>query len=237
MNKIKSIISKWKFQTMIVSIFFTVGIIGHYWDYTYPLMVVLTPFVIFISGIWAIYKCLKKIYLVIWIILAYIVTFSLEVLGVSLGVIFGPYYYGDVLGPKLFNVPVIIGLNWVFIILSLVLLSEWLVNRLFKSRFKPWIKAFLTAVFTATLATIFDFLMEPAAVGLNYWFWTLTAEPLNVPIQNYIAWFIISFSFALTLLSIPKNERIMLQESPHSPWFVLIQAIFFIAISIILLVS
>jgi putative membrane protein len=219
-----------------VSIFFAVGIVGHFWAYTYPLMVLLTPFVILISGIWAIHKCLKKKYLVLWIIVAYIVTFLLEVLGVSQGFVFGPYYYGDVLGPKLFDVPVIIGLNWVFIILSLILLSEWLVNLLFKSRFNTRIKAFFTAVFTATFATFFDFLMEPGAVGLNYWFWTLTAEPLNVPIQNYIAWFIISFSFALTLLSIPKNERIMLQESPHSPWFVLIQAIFFIAIRIILLV-
>ena len=111
MSKIRTIISNWKLQTIILFIFFTVGIIGHYWDYTYPLMVLLTPYVILISGIWAIHKCLKKRYLVLWIVLAYIVTFFLEVLGVSQGFVFGPYYYGDVLGPKLFNVPVIIGLN------------------------------------------------------------------------------------------------------------------------------
>jgi putative membrane protein len=214
-----------------------VGIVGHYWDYTYPLMVVLTPFVILISGIWAIYKCLKKKYVVLWIIIAYIVTFSLEVLGVSHSLVFGPYYYGDVLGPKIFDVPVIIGLNWVFIILSLVLFSEWLVNQLFRSKLNITIKTLFTAVCTASFATLFDYLMEPAAVGLNYWTWTLTTDPLNVPLQNYFAWFLISFSFALSLLSIPKNKRIMLEESPHSPWFVLIQAIFFIAITIILFFS
>ncbi|MFX0025586.1 MAG: carotenoid biosynthesis protein [Candidatus Hermodarchaeota archaeon] len=236
MNKIKSIITNWKFQTIILSIFFTVGIVGHYLDYTYPLMVVLTPYVILVSGIWAIYKCLKKKYVVLWIIIAYIVTISLEVLGVSLGLVFGPYYYGNVLGPKLFDVPVIIGLNWVFIILSLVLFSEWLVNQLFKY-FNITIKALLTAIFTAFFATLFDYLMEPAAVGLNYWTWTLTSDPLNVPIQNYFAWFLISFFFALSLLSVPKSNRITLEESPHSPWFVLIQVIFFIAIRFILFFS
>jgi putative membrane protein len=99
------------------------------------------------------------------------------------------------------------------------------------------LNAFFIAIFTATLATLFDVLLEPAAVGLNYWIWTLTADPFNVPIQNYIAWFLISFSFSLTFLCIPKNKRISLQGSPHSPWFVLIQAIFFIAINIILLVK
>lgn len=234
LNKIKLKISDWKFQTILLFIFFLVGIIGHAWDLTYPIMVLLTPYVILISGIWAIHKCIKRKYVVFWIIVAYIITFSLEVLGVSAGLVFGPYYYGDVLGPKLLDVPVVIGLNWVFIIFSLVLFSEWLVKLLFKSRINVKIEIFLIAIFTAIFATLFDFLMEPVAVGLNYWTWTLTSNPLNIPLQNYLAWFLISFSFALTLLIIPKNKRLVLEESPHSPWFVLIQLIFFVSIRIIL---
>lgn len=224
----------WKFQTFLLLIFFTVGIIGHSLEETFPLMIVLTPYVLLISGIWAIHRCYNKKYVLFWILIAYIITFFLEAVGVSEGLIFGPYYYGDVLGPKIFNVPIIIGLNWVIIIFSLLLFSEWLINSSFKSQLNNKVRFFFTSVLTATFAMLFDFLMEPAAIGLTYWTWTLTSDPMNIPTQNFIAWFLISFSFALTYLIIPKKERMNLEGSPHSPWFVLIQVVFFIAIRIIL---
>lgn len=237
LNKIKIKLTDWKFQTVVVLIFFVVGIVWHAWDLTYPIMVVLTPYVLLISGIWAIYKSLKYKYVVAWMLIAYIVTFFLEVLGSSAGLIFGPYYYGDVLGPKILDVPVVIGLNWVFIIFSLVLFSEWLVKDRFKLELNAKIEAILIALFTGAFATLFDFLMEPAAIGLNYWTWTLTSDPMNIPIQNYIAWFLISFIFAITFLIIPKKERIKFKETPHSLWFVIIQVIFFISIRIVLLLK
>jgi len=234
--RIKNIkLSDWKFQTLILLIFFIVGIFWHAWDLTYPFMVVLTPYVLLISGIWAIYKSLKFKYVVAWILIAYIVTFLLEVLGAATDLIFGPYYYGDGLGFKLLNVPVVIGLNWVFIIFSLVLFSEWVIKERLQLELNGKIEIILISVLTAALATLFDFILEPAAVGLDYWAWTLTSDPYNIPIQNYIAWFIISFFFALTFLLIPKQERVKLEQSPHSPWFVVIQVIFFISIKIVLL--
>jgi len=235
--KIKSILLDWRFQVIILSIFFTVGIISHFSESSYPLMIVLTPYVILISGIWAIHKCYNKKYVILWILIAYVITFTLEVLGVAYSLVFGPYYYGNVLGPMLFDVPVIIGLNWVIIIFSLVLFSEWLVEKLFKSPMNNIPKALLSSFIVGLLATFFDYIMEPAAVGLNYWIWTLTSDPFNVPIQNYIAWFTISFIFAITYLLIPEKERIKLEESPHSPWFVVIQLVFFIAIRILVFFS
>jgi putative membrane protein len=236
-KKIKSILLDWRFQVIIVSIFFTVGIISHFSEFSYPLMIVLTPYVILISGIWAIHKCYNKKYVILWILIAYVITFTLEVLGVAYSLVFGPYYYGNVLGPMLFDVPVIIGLNWVIIIFSLVLFSEWLVEKLIKSPIKKIPKALLSSFIVGLLATFFDYIMEPAAVGLNYWTWTLTSDPFNVPIQNYIAWFTISFIFAITYLLIPEKERIKLEESPHSPWFVVIQLVFFIAMRILVFFS
>ncbi len=197
-------------------------------------MIVLTPYVLLISGIWAIHKCYNKKYVILWILIAYLITFTLEVLGVAYSLVFGPYYYGNVLGPMLFDVPVIIGLNWVIIIFSLVLFSEWLIEKLFKSPIKNFPKVLLSSFIVGLLATFFDYIMEPVAIGLNYWTWKLTSDPFNVPIQNYIAWFSISFIFALTFLMIPEKERIKLGESPHSPWFVVIQLVFFIAMRILI---
>ncbi|MBD3196485.1 MAG: carotenoid biosynthesis protein [Candidatus Lokiarchaeota archaeon] len=234
-DKIVKILSNWKFQTMIFFIFFVVGIFWHAWDVTYPYMVILTPFVLLISGLWAIYRGLSYRYMIVWIIIAYVVTFLLEVLGSSTGFIFGPYFYGNTLGLMFLDVPIVIGLNWVFIIFSLVLFSEWLVKERLKVEIDKKLEIMMIAFLTACFATIFDFILEPAAVGLSYWTWTLTSDPYNIPVQNYIAWFIISFIFALTYLIIPKDKRIKLGESPHSPWFVIIQVIFFFAIRIVLI--
>ena len=54
----------------------------------------------------------------IWCLIVYTVTFSLEVLGTSTGIIFGSYTYGNTLGLKFLGVPLIIGFNWVFVILG-----------------------------------------------------------------------------------------------------------------------
>lgn len=234
MKKINYKFSNWKVQTILLAIFFTVGIIGHFLDFTFSLMIFLTPYILFISGVWAIHKGIGMKYVVFWILIAYIITFTLEVIGAEFSIIFGPYDYGNALGFKFLNVPVIIGLNWVIIILSLALFSEWFVNFLFESRVSFKIHILLSALFTGIFATIFDYIMEPAAVGLGYWFWTLTSDPFNIPLQNYIAWFVISFIFALTYLIIPKEKRITQKESPHSIWFVVIQVIFFIAMRILI---
>lgn len=234
---IKSILLDWRFQVLILSIFFTVGIISHFSESSYPLMIILTPYVLLISGLWAIHKSYNKKYVIFWILIAYLITFTLEVLGVAYSLVFGPYYYGNVLGPMLFEVPVIIGLNWVIIIFSLVLFSEWLVEKLLKVHMKRLPRALLISGFVGVFATLFDYVMEPAAIGLNYWIWTLTSDPFNVPLQNYIAWFTISFVFAITYLAIPKEERLRLEDSPHSPWFVVVQLIFFIFMRILVFLN
>jgi putative membrane protein len=54
----------------------------------------------------------------------------LEVVGVKTGLIFGEYKYGSTLGIKLFEVPLIIGFNWVFVILGSISISR-LITKMF----------------------------------------------------------------------------------------------------------
>jgi putative membrane protein len=226
-------IKNWKFQTIIVLIFYTVGIIGHLWSVSYPWMVVLTPFVLLLSGIWAVYKSVTKVLLVFWVVLAYIVTFTLEALGTATSKVFGPYLYGDGLGLKLFDVPLIIGFNWVVIMFSLALFAEWVIEYLPKSvSERTWLKFLLSSLLASLLAVLFDFIMEPTAITYDYWQWTKTSDPYNIPFQNYLAWFLISLVFSATLLLIPKEKRISQNDSPHSIWFVVIQTFFFLVIRI-----
>lgn len=44
-----------------------------------------------------------------------ILGFFIELIGVNTEVIFGQYFYGNALGLKLFNTPLLIALNWLFL--------------------------------------------------------------------------------------------------------------------------
>ena len=49
-------------------------------------------------------------------LLIYLLGFGVELLGVNTGLIFGNYNYGDGLGFKVLGTPLMIGVNWLFLI-------------------------------------------------------------------------------------------------------------------------
>jgi putative membrane protein len=141
-------------------------------------------------------------------------TFLLEAVGVKTGIIFGSYSYGNVLGPKLLEVPLLIGINWALIILGTTIIS----SKLTKNKI-------LLPSFAGLLALAFDFILEPVATELNYWSW----EEGNIPVQNYIAWFVIgTFSAVLfILLKVRINDEV-------PGYYFIMQFLFFLALFLIL---
>ncbi|MDF1572577.1 MAG: carotenoid biosynthesis protein [Bacteroidales bacterium] len=102
--------------------------------------------------------------------------FIVEIAGVNTGLIFGSYEYGPTLGPQLFHTPLIIGVNWLMLVYaSLVITSRFIEKRYFR------------VLVAAVLMVVYDFALEPAAIDLDMWDW---GGP--VPMQNYIAWLVIS---------------------------------------------
>lgn len=123
----------------------------------------------------------------IWSILVVLLSFFVEFVGVKTGKIFGVYNYGEVLQPQISNVPIAIGFAWLLMLLSSITVWQKLNEKL---QIK---NIFLVSIFISILMVIFDFFMEPAAIKLDYWKW----EMLSVPIQNYLAWFLISYFFVV----------------------------------------
>jgi putative membrane protein len=117
-----------------------------------------------------------------------------EMIGVNSGVIFGAYNYGNVLGFKLYQVPLVIGVNWFIIIycsgISIHTLLKKAINKIADQTGKPpmALKALSVIVDGATLAVFFDWVMEPVAVKLGFWQWKET----GIPMLNYISWFLVS---------------------------------------------
>jgi bisanhydrobacterioruberin hydratase len=166
-----------------VYIIFGVGAVGHLISSVRSPMISITPFVLLAMGLLVLYFPVKQKGrpLVYWICGIYLVTFFLEAIGVATGKIFGNYIYGSSLGFRIFDVPLIIGFNWVVVILGSIALA----SRITKA-------PVLRVIFTAIVAVIFDSIIEPAAIRLDYWQW----EAGSIPLQNYAVWFIIALAAA-----------------------------------------
>lgn len=109
--------------------------------------------------------------------IAFLIGMIVELIGVHTGFLFGDYTYGKNLGIKLFDVPLVIGLNWAMLaIVSASLINRLKINELFK------------IVLSALLMTLFDAIMEPVAIRSDFWTWSAGV----IPFYNYACWFMIA---------------------------------------------
>lgn len=204
-----------KSTLIVLYVVYAVGIIGHLYTPSREYMLMLTPYTLLLTGGVVLSKVLPhNITLVKWIVIVYIVTFALEVFGVKTGLLFGSYEYGDVLGPKLFETPLLIGFNWVLVILGGVLLSSKFISN-----------NFLIVLFTPLLTVLFDFFLEPVAIKLNYWMWFRG----EIPVQNYLAWYAISLLAVFFFM----QSKIEVKSTIPIHYFA-IQIFFFLSLNIML---
>lgn len=165
---------------IFIYIYFLAGVLWHLLDFSRTIVLYLTPYTLFIASILVIYFGNKKIEikLISWLFGTFIFTMLIEILGVKSGSIFGNYSYGSILGLKYCDVPIVIGINWTIVIYGLYTISDKIISQ------SIILKSFLVGV----MAVLFDLILEPVAVKLNYWNW----QSVTIPVQNYLSWFLIS---------------------------------------------
>lgn len=112
-----------------------------------------------------------------FLLICFIVGMSAEWIGTKTGLLFGEYSYGENLGPKLWGVPWVIGLNWGILVVTAASLIA-----------KLKLPVLFSALMGAALMTLMDVLMEPVAIASDYWSW----HTEKIPIYNYICWFGVS---------------------------------------------
>jgi uncharacterized membrane protein len=147
-----------------------------------------------VVGLWSALDYFKNddksrwFYTAIWVLFIVIIAMVLEYIGSKTGVIFGKYAYSTVLQPQILGVPVAIGAAWLLLVLA--------ANSLGTVLFPKWhdYNDLVRSVFIAATMTAFDVVLEQAAIRLNYWQWFGD----SIPLQNYLAWFIIAFFMALS---------------------------------------
>lgn len=203
------------YSKIFFAIIFTVGVFGHWLTSTKNLMLLLTPFVLLISyGIlfFFIIKTEDKNFLV-WIVVTFIFTMICEIIGINTGLIFGDYVYGNTLGIKFLGVPPIIGINWVFVIIGSYQISSIISQN-----------QVVRIMISAFIALVFDFILEPVAVKLDYWRW-LGGE---IPLLNYFSWFIIAIISLLLLSKLKMQLNTKIFE-----FFLIIETIFFLLLNLV----
>ncbi|MFW6224300.1 MAG: carotenoid biosynthesis protein [Bacteroidota bacterium] len=179
---------------LFLVIFFGIGILGLGWEASRSFFIRLMPFSLLLGMglMFWVHKHWKPLHVGLFLLIV-VLGFGVEVAGVLTGEVFGSYSYGRALGFKLWGTPPMIGLNWLMLVYAVYVLLR-----------KMPLHPFLQIPVGAGLMVVYDVIMEPVAMQLDMWDWGGGV----IPLQNYIAWFVIS----LVMLSIFHIARLRIRN-------------------------
>ena len=199
--------------TTILGVFYLVGIVGFSLDALVHLFKSLVPYNLLLTAV-VLFAFHRKYNLsqVAFALLIMLASWGIEVVGTNTKAIFGDYTYGNTLGVKVLNTPLIIGLNWLILIYCTCCIA-WRTSRTLLMR----------ALTSAMLMVFIDIFIEPVAVKYDYWSWFEN----DIPFQNYAMWFIISFIFSILFFMFEVDARNKIAKNIY-----LMQLIFFIALNL-----
>ena len=209
------IAEKWRpYLCFYFFLVYLVGAVGlsFFSDSFYPL----TPFNL-VSSAFIVFLCQKGFErsMLLYILGVGILAWFIEGIGVSTGLIFGHYSYGDTLGFKIWNVPVLIGINWVMLIYNAQQFIVYYVQET---------KPIVVNALVATGLTMLDILMELVAPVVDFWSFT----DGYAPIQNFIGWWVVGYILStISLKAFTKHPNFI------SPYFFFLQWLFFAALTVL----
>ena len=129
-----------------------------------------------------------------------VVTWAFEEVGTLTGSVYGAYHYGDQLGAKLGQVPIIIPFAW-----FMMIYASWTVAQLLlQGPGDPtrWGSIAKRIVIAALAMTAWDAVMDPGMSRSGVWTWEHGGAYFGVPSQNYVGWLATTLTvYAITELT------------------------------------
>ncbi|MGY6520825.1 MAG: carotenoid biosynthesis protein [Mongoliitalea sp.] len=200
---------------LVLSIVYIVGIVGMSIPAVRPIFQALTPLhLLFSLGILLLFHTDWSKAFIGFAVAAFGIGFMSEVSGVHTGFPFGNYIYGPVLGLKLWEVPLMIGVNWFLLIYT----SGELLRRVISNKV-------MASLVGALVMTGIDYLIEPVAIALDFWTW----EGDIIPLSNYLGWIGVSFLIQLIYHYVPFRK-----DNPLASYLLIHLIIFFAVLNFIL---
>lgn len=177
---------------LVIVVLHVVGSVGMLLPAWVPLMKSLTPVnLLIVTCLVMAFQERRTSSFYVYALLCFAIAFFSEVVGVKTGWPFGSYEYGATLGIKWLEVPLIIGANWLVLVLCSASVVRFIDNK--------WVASLAGAV----IMLGFDYLLEPVAIRADYWVWHTAA----IPVQNYVSWLALAFILHLGLHFFTFNKR------------------------------
>jgi uncharacterized membrane protein len=127
--------------------------------------------------------------ILVFVALCLLVGNVLENLGVLTGFPYGDYYFTDLMGPKLFEVPVFLGLAYI----GMAYLS-WTLARLILGDIANPVtgsRVVTLPLIAAFIMVAWDLSQDPVwATILHLWIWRRGGPYFGVPLTNFLGWFL-----------------------------------------------
>ncbi|HVZ84399.1 MAG TPA: carotenoid biosynthesis protein [Terracidiphilus sp.] len=133
----------------------------------------------------------------------------IENIGVVTGFPFGHYYFVELMGPKLFHVPVLLGLAYIgmayvsWVLACAIACSHWIA----------------TPFLAACIMTAWDLAQDPVwATVLHGWVWRDGGAWFGVPLTNYLGWLgTVFFIYVLFATHLRHQPRAVGTSAPVFP--------------------
>ncbi len=138
--------------------------------------------------------------------------YAIETIGVATGFPYGPFYYGDSLGPKITGlVPYLLPLSWVPLVLGATAATAPTIpdgKAMSRRRRVLWV------LYAAILLTLVDGVLDPGAASLGFWVWPEGGLYYGVPVSNYLGWLFSSSVAAAILLVLGRRRWVSVPPPP-----------------------
>lgn len=184
-----------KFRWSLIIIFLIVNILLIF-TYRNPNLLAIDSFLVtallFILAVWHGAERYGKKNIVIFFLITWAVSFSLENLSIATGFPFGFYHYSPSLG--MLTVPLIIifayfSIGYLSFMLSHILTGQY-------SRKLEGKQIFIVPFIAAFIMVMWDLTVDPISSTLQgLWVWTNPGAYFGVPISNFFGWFLVVYLF------------------------------------------
>ena len=157
--------------------------------------------------------------IIAFIVITFVISFAAEAIGVATGLVFGPYHYTNLLGPKLLGVPPMIQVGYVGMGYASMIMARIILG--FK-QISGW--SIVTAAFVgAFIMTSWDVAMDPYQSTVSGdWIWHTGGPYFGIPLHNYAGWFCTVFVFMLVYFIFanrnPDRPNTALIENTTAHW-------------------
>jgi uncharacterized membrane protein len=160
--------------------------------------------------------------ILVFVAISILVGNIVENIGVSTGFPFGRYEFVDLMGPKLFHVPILLGLAYI----GMGYVS-WNVAACILSRLPVWLtgpRLLALPALASAVMTAWDLAQDPVwATVLHGWVWRDGGPWFGVPVSNYLGWLATVFLIYLLFVSFLRRRASPMAQ-PSSLYAVLFYA-------------